>query len=89
MKRNIMVLLVVLLMFALAVPVLAARVETETWSYEEEYTLIEDCGAYGDGWNFAVKDIETGSGFDRLRYNNDQDNIRDTSLFNILIIFLL
>lgn len=71
MKRNVIVMLVVLLMFALAVPVLAARVEKGTWSYVEEYTLIDDCGDYGEGWNFAVKDIESASGFDRSRYNND------------------
>ena len=32
-------MLVLLLMFALAVPVLAARVEKGTWSFVEEYTL--------------------------------------------------
>jgi hypothetical protein len=71
-----MVMLVVLLMFVLAVPVLAARVETETWSVDYEYTLIEDCGAYGEGWNFAIKDIEVGSGVDRLRYNNDDELVK-------------
>ena len=71
MKRNVIVMLVVLMMFALAVPVFAARVETETWSYVEEYTLIDDCRDYGEGWNFAVNDIESAAGFERLRYNND------------------
>ena len=71
MKRNLIVMLVVVMMFALAVPVFAARVETETWSYVEEYTLIDDCGDYGEGWDFAVNDIETASGFERLRFNND------------------
>ena len=66
-----MIMLVLLLMFALAVPVLAARVEKGTWSFVEEYTLIDNCGDYGASGSFAVKVIETASGFERLRFNND------------------
>ena len=56
MKRNIMVMLVVLMLFALAVPVFAAPKEKVTESFEFLDTLVEDCSVYEEGWDFAVLD---------------------------------
>lgn len=56
MKRNIMVILVFLLLFALALPVFAAQKEKVTESFEFEDTLVADCSVYEEGWDFAVMD---------------------------------
>lgn len=56
MKRNVIVMLVVLLLFTLVVPVFAARVEKEQSTAEFVDTLVADCSVYGEGWDFAVLD---------------------------------
>jgi hypothetical protein len=68
-------MLVVLLMFALAVPVFAARIEIEQYSGEYEWELIESCEAYGGG-DFSVWNRGTYSGFEQFFYNNDDEIIK-------------
>jgi hypothetical protein len=77
-KRNIMIMLVVLLLFALAVPVFAARVEKETESFEFVDTLVGDCSVYGDGWDFAVLDDVAFTRNTTYKYNNDDVLVRRT-----------
>ena len=71
MKRNIMIILVVLLMFALAVPDFAARVEKETATAEFVDTLVADCSVYGEGWDFAVLDDVVYTRTTTYWYDND------------------
>ena len=76
MKKSMLVLIQLLLALLLAIPAFAAPPDKVDVDDEFEYTFIEDCSVYDEGWDFAVQDIEAAYGHEHIFYNKAGDVVK-------------